>query len=173
LNGLQVFKNAKSKPVRRDEIAEEQPQDVSWRPNAQEFWLLKLLLLQDETLDWARDHLDTTWIQNSYAREILNRRLSCDENNQPIQPAAILSQLESPEMRSLITEALAEDRDIPKPDQQLIQLTTRLRNQYIDKQLATLIQRISTPGIAESESLRLLHERTQLQALKRSPLQSV
>ena len=133
---------------------------------------MKILLLQDDTLDWTRDHLDTIWIQNTYVREILNRRLSFDENGQPLQPAAILSQIESTEMRSLITEAVAENREIPKTEQQMIDLTTRLRNQYIDKQLAVLMQRISTPGISETESIQLLRERIQLQALKRTPLQS-
>src|SRR5436190_15484828 len=134
LNALQAFKNAKAKPgPRAEQAGEQQAPDLSWRPSAQEFWLLKILLMQDETLDWTRDHLDTAWIQNNYVREILNRRLSLDEGGQPVQPAAILNDIESPEMKSLITEALAEDRTIPKPEQQLIELSTRLRNLYIDK----------------------------------------
>jgi len=173
LNALQVFKNSRAKPgLRPEQSSTEQEPDFSWRPNPQEFWLLKILLLQDEMLEWTRDHLDTNWVQNPYVREILNRRLSFDENGQSVQPAAILNQVESAEMKSLITESLAEDRDIPKPEQQLVELTTRLRNQHIDKQLAGLIQQISTPGISEADSIRLLQERNQLSALKRSPLQS-
>jgi DNA primase len=175
LNALQVFKNSKSRPSspRRDDFEGEEAPDLSWRPNAQEFWLLKILLQDDETLNWTRAHLDEGWIQNSHVREIVSRRLACSENGECTQPAAILSELESPQARSLITEALAEERNIPKPEQQLIEITTRLRNQFIDKKLAGLMQQISVPGIPDSESIRLLTEQKQLQQLKRSPLSSV
>ena len=45
------------------------------RPGTTEYWLLKLLLLHDETMEWVCAHLDPHWVQHSRVREIVILRL--------------------------------------------------------------------------------------------------
>ena len=40
------------------------------RPSVTEFWLLKLLLLHDDTADWIHAHLDVNWVQHPQVREV-------------------------------------------------------------------------------------------------------
>jgi hypothetical protein len=173
LSSGQAFKSAMAKPTSTMDGAasEESPDDDgSWKPGAQEFWFLKIILLEDETLEWVRTHVSLEWMQNSIVREIVQARLRQASDGEEIQAAAIFRELESPRARSLITEALAETRSIPNPRQQLMDLATRLRNTFLDQQMAGIMQSISTPGIAAEESTRLLRERLALQAIKRGPL---
>ena len=74
-------------------------------------------------------------------------------------------------MQSLITEATAEPRPIPNPSQQLADVALRLRNQFIDRQLAALMQRANQPEISEAERHDLLRQQQELRRLKRQPMQ--
>ena len=49
-------------------------------------------------------------------------------------------------------------------------IATRLRNQFIDRQLAALIQRLNQPEAGEAERLELLQQQQRLRALKRQPI---
>jgi hypothetical protein len=73
-------------------------------------------------------------------------------------------------MRNLITEAAAEDRKIPNPEMQLADVILKLRNQFLDRQIASLTQKASQPEISETEKLEMLREQQQLRQLKRQPL---
>jgi hypothetical protein len=173
LAAITRFKAALSKRASRSEpeaADERSAAPTEPRPNTQEFWLLKILLQHDEKLDWARKHLHLDWIQHSGARQILGRRLAFDDSGHPIQPATLLGEFESDSLRSLITEALAEERNIPNLDQQLADLTTRLRNQSIDREIATLSQSLGQPNLTPEETAQILHELTALRAAKRTPL---
>jgi DNA primase len=173
LAAVSKFKAATSKSIRRAEsnpeaqAAEPSPEPP---PNTQEFWLLKILLQHDELLHWARKHLHLDWIQHSGARQILERRFAFDHSGQPIQPATLIGEFENDSLRSLITEALAEERNIPNLDQQLTDLTSRLRNQSIDREIATLNQSLGQPNLTSEETAQILHELTAQRAAKRTPL---
>ena len=78
----------------------------------------------------------------------------------------MLTELEHAWARSLVTEALSEQREIPNRGQQLADLILRLRNQFIDQQLMALTQRASTPGLSPSEQAHILR----LRQAKRQPL---
>ena len=170
LSALQRFKAALSKPARAEPASNQPPPDDKlWRPNTQEFWLLKILLLHDELLDWARAHLHPEWIHNPIVREIVEHRLALDDG-QFVQPAAILHRIDSDQARSLITEALAEERDIPRPDQQLTDLTTRLRNASLDRELAVINQNLGQPDLSSEHKNSIIMEMSALKAAKRGPL---
>ena len=140
------------------------------RPSPQEFWLLKLLLLHDELVSWAALHLETNWILHPLARQIVAQRLAAKANESWKTVAAFLDECETPEMRSLVTEAAAEDRKIPNPDRQLSDVVTSLRNQFLDRQIAVLTHKVSQPEIPQAEQNELLREREQLREQKRAPL---
>ncbi|HEV8544506.1 MAG TPA: DNA primase [Verrucomicrobiae bacterium] len=151
-------------PVDENQNGAPDPQEII-RPNSQEFWLLKILLHHDEVLEWTRAHLHPEWIHNEAVREIVRHRLALGANGDPIQPGEILNRIESPHLQSLITEALAEERLIPKPEQQLTELALRLRNQSIDREMASLRQ--SMANLPEDAGATALGELAALQQAKR------
>ncbi|MGD0253801.1 MAG: DNA primase [Verrucomicrobiota bacterium] len=140
------------------------------RPSDKEFWLLKILLLHDDLVGWAALHLDINWILHPLARKIIEQRLAAQAKETWKSLAAFLDECETPEMRSLVTEAAAEDRKIPNPEQQLADVALRLRNQFLDRQIAALTHKISQPEISHMEQNELLHERERLREQKRAPL---
>jgi len=141
------------------------------RPSSQEFWLLKLLLLHDDLAAWVALHLDVDWVAHPLARQIIEMRLAAQTNETWRNPAAFLDECETPEMRSLVTEAVAQDRKIPNPDQQLADLTLKLRNQFLDRQIVALTTKVSLPETSESGKIELLREQQKLREQKRAPLE--
>ena len=73
-------------------------------------------------------------------------------------------------MRGLVTEAVAEDRKLPNPDQQLADVVLKLRNQFLDRQIAASIQRASQPETSEADRMELLRQQQELRQQKRAPL---
>ena len=140
------------------------------RPSTQEFWLLKLLLLHDDLVAWAALHLDVNWISHPLARQIVEKRLAAQTNESWKNLAAFLDECESSEMRALVTEAVAEDRKIPNPDQQLGDVVLKLRNQFLDRQIAALTQKASQPETSETDRMELLRQQQELRQQKRTPL---
>ena len=158
-------------PEDEDAIANE-PEAETPRPSDTEFWLLKLLLLHDDLVAWAALHLDAGWILHPLVRQIIEQRLAAQTNETWKNLAAFLDECETPEMRNLVTEAVAEDRKIPNPDQQLADVTLKLRNQFIDRQIAASIQRASRPETSETERMDLLRRQQKLREQKRTPIGS-
>jgi hypothetical protein len=153
----------------------EPPVDASpapQRPSTHEYWLLKLLLMHDDLVEWAAAHLDPGWVQHALARQIVAQRLAAHANQTWTSLAAFLDTCETPEMRSLVTEATTEPRPVPNPQQQLADVALRLRNQFIDRQSAALMQRANQPEGSEADRLDLLRQQQELRQLKRQPIQA-
>ena len=140
------------------------------RPATHEYWLLKLLLSHDDLVEWAAAHLDPGWVQHSLVRQIVAQRLAAHANQSWNSLAAFLDECAVPEMRSLITEATTEPRPLPNPSQQLADVALRLRNQFLDRQLAASMQRANQPECGDTERLDLLHQQQELRRLKREPI---
>jgi DNA primase len=140
------------------------------RPSPHEFHLLKLLLLHENLAAWAALHLDVNWILHPVARQIAGQRLAAQADESWKSLAAFLDACGSAEMRSLVTEAAAEDRKIPNPEQQLADVALKLRNQFLDRQIAALTQKASPPEMPEAEQTELLRQRENLRGQKRAPL---
>jgi DNA primase len=139
-------------------------------PSSLEFHLLKLLLSQDEFVPWAALHLAVNWISHPDVRQIVDLRLAAQEHETWHNLAEFLDSCESAEQRSLITEAVAEDRKIPNPETQLADMTLKLRNQFFDRQIGALTQKISQPQLTDDEKVALLREQMKLKEQKRQPL---
>ncbi len=119
---------------------------------------------------WAALHLDVNWIAHPQVRQLVDLRLAAQEHETWHNLAEFLDSCESAEQRSLITEAVAEDRKIPNPETQLADMTLKLRNQFLDRQIGALTQKISSPEVADAEKMQLLQQQQQLKSQKRSPL---
>ena len=139
-------------------------------PSPHEYWLLKLVLRHEDLVAWAALHLDPEWVQHPLVKQIISRRLAAHSQETWQGLPNFLDECESPDLQSLITQATAEERPIPNPAQQLADVALRLRNQFLDRRLAALLQRAGLPEIAESERENLLREQRDLRLLKRQPL---
>jgi DNA primase len=140
------------------------------RPTPVEFHLLKLLLLHDELVATAALNLDVNWILHPHVRQIVDLRFAAQEHQTWHNLAEFLDSCESAEQRSLITEAVAEDRKIPNPETQLADMALKLRNQFLDRQIGALTQKISQPQTGDDEKVALLREQMKLKEQKRLPL---
>ena len=142
------------------------------RPSTLEFWLLKLLLLDEELLPWAAVHLDLNWVQHRVVRQIISTRLTVQPDGDRPSLTALLAAMEEAAARSLVTEAASEQREIPNRARQLEDVTKRLRDQFIDLQLGGMAQRIHQPDLPEAERTDLLRQQQALRELKRQPLKN-
>ena len=143
-------------------------------PNPQEHWLLRLLLANDDAAPWLAAHLDLKWIPHPHIREIIALRLAAEAGGEWHGLAAFLGECDSAALRQLITETSAEQRAIPNAPQQLADITLRLRNQFIERELAALSQRAAQPELSDDQRMELLQRQQELRGLKRlllSPLE--
>jgi len=147
-----------------------EPEEEMPRPSDKEFWLLKLLLLHDELAGWLALHLDVNWISHPGVRQIVAQRLAAQATETWRSLGAFLDECETPEMRGLVTEAVAEDRKLPNPDRQLADIALFLRNQFIDRQITASLQLASQPETSEADRLELLHRQQELRQQKRASL---
>lgn len=173
LNATQEFRKVSAEPKGRempqDEILDSGPEPELTRPSQTEFWLLKLALLEDDMREWLGAHLNLGWVQHGLVRSVLGWRLGL-EDGEPKSVAAIIGEMEGGEARSLITEAATEQRPTPNKAQQLKDVVLKLRNHYIDRQIAATQQRLSAPGLSDAENHELLNEQQAWRQMKRQPL---
>ncbi len=140
------------------------------RPSTVEFWLLKLIFLNEDRLDWCAANLQPEWIQHALVRQIFVKRVEAQRAGTWQTLGAFLGECDSAEMRALVTEAAAGDRPLPKPEQQLLDVAARLRNQFIERQMATLMHRANQPELSDEERVDLLRQQQELRELKRRAL---
>jgi DNA primase len=139
-------------------------------PGPIEQWLLKLLFQHEETVPAAALHLDFVWIQHSSVRQVLQARLAAVRNETWNDVASFLAEIEDPAVRALVTESVVVTRPVPNPEVQLKDVLLKLRNAYLDRQLAFARSRSSQPNISEEERVALLREQQHLRAAKLEPL---
>ena len=140
------------------------------RPSPLEFWLLKLLFNHDELIESLAAHFDPVWLANPGAQTLVAHRLDAHAANSWHSVAALMSNLENPALQQLLAEAATPDRPLPDPPRQLLDVMLRLRNDFIDRQLATLTQRANDPAVSEAQRLEILHRQQDLRFGKRQPL---
>lgn len=85
-------------------------------PSIQEITLIKLILHDDENLRWTRATLNLDWISHARVREIISRRFELHHSHEQTSAASFLTHLENAEERSLVTQALADERPIAEPE---------------------------------------------------------
>jgi DNA primase len=143
------------------------------RPSPHEFRLLKLLFLNDDLIPWATLHLDPEWIIHPQIRQVVAQRFAAHASETWQSLGAFLDACESPALRSLLTEAVTEERKMPNLEQQLADVTLKLRNQFLDRKIATCLQRASQPEISDADKIALLREQQQLREQKRAALSAL
>jgi DNA primase len=136
------------------------------RPPQAELWLLKLLLLTPELTDFAVNHLDPAWITDERVRRIAAVHLS-----QTPSVASLLNLFEGEAgLSHFISEAASEQRSIPEPEKQLIDVILKLRNASIDRQISELNSHLVDSGLTDDERMEALSMQQRLRTERRNPL---
>ena len=71
------------------------------------------------------------------------------------------------------TEAATEQREIPEPERQLADVIRRLRDAWLERQIALRNGRLADPTLDDDERLTLLSELQALRLRKRSALEPI
>ena len=142
------------------------------RPSTLEFWLLKLVVGEcaEDLIEWLFQHLDVSWVQHPIVRGALVFRLDRMADKGHFEIRDLLTSLEGSEGASLVTEAAADEREIPNQKAQLEDIVLRLRNLYISSELRELSQR---PHVEGFDELAHASHVLELQRMKRQPLESL
>lgn len=169
-------KRPRHQPDSPEDDFESEGEIATTPPSIQEITLLKLVLHSDDNAEWAKDKLNREWISHPSAREIISRRFDLLGAGEWRGPAAFLADLETAESRSLVTQALADDRPIRDPEQVLKGYLGKqgvvefLRDKFIDRQSAALNQQMANPDLKESEQIALWKKKQELMELKKQPI---
>jgi DNA primase len=153
-----------------DDSVQADETETPGRPSNLESHLLKLLFLHEELASWVNAHLDVNWLVHPLVRQIVEARLAAHQHKTWHGHTQFLDGYESALSRSLITEAVGEERKIPNPETQLADVTLKLRNQFLDQRLGELMQKIGRPETSDAQKIEFLHEQQQLKRQKRAPL---
>jgi DNA primase len=140
------------------------------RPSNNELHLLKILFLHEELAPWLAEHLDANWISHPLVRHLVQARLAAAEQGTWQNLAAFLDATDSAFARSLVTEAVADEKPMPNPQVQIADVTKKLRDQFLDRHIAAITHKIASPEIDDSAKLEFLQEQQGLKQQKRSPL---
>ncbi|HEY6227081.1 MAG TPA: DNA primase, partial [Verrucomicrobiae bacterium] len=109
VQAINAFKRlAKETPQPRardddDALPQEPEQPQIPRPSHPELWILKLALLNDDSLEWLAAHLDFHWIEHAQVRTILEHRLNPRHDGSWPAPAEILNDLDDAACQNLLT----------------------------------------------------------------------
>jgi DNA primase len=166
-------KTGRATPAVQETSDPDANQETMERPSQLEFWLLKLLLIHDELVAWAAQHLDLNWLSHPLVRRIVEARLNVQKDGSWTNLGAFLDNSDSTEMRSLVTEAATEDRKMPNPEKQLADVVLKMRNQFLDRQIAAVTQKAGLPEVSDAEKIELLQGQKKLREQKAAPLAAI
>ena len=139
------------------------------RPGVNELWLLKYVFLSADLQNFAAVHLEPEWVPNPVVQRIL--AMHFQEGGDVV---GLLGRFEGdPFAESIITEAATEQREIPEPERQLADVVRRLRDAWLDRQIALRNGRLSDPTLDDEDRMVLLSELQALRLRKRSPLEPI
>jgi DNA primase len=144
------------------------------RPTQHEWWLLRVLLENDDQVEWLAAHLDVAWLPSPDVREIVAQRLQLGEEWPGA--AAWLSQPENSRWQSLVSEILADSRPIPdaaalvQGSATCVGAVKILRDDDIDRRLAELQRKLAAAESLEAAWVGVQEEMQRLRQLKKLPL---
>jgi DNA primase len=169
-------KGARAPAVEAEESSETtaSAEPAAARPTQHEWWLLRVLLENDDQVEWVAAHLEVAWLPSPDAREIVAQRLRLGQ--EWLGAAAWIAQPENSRWQSLVSEILADSRSIPDAAALVQGSPTRdgivkiLRDKDIERRLAELNRRLAASDAPEAASGGLLEEMQCLRQIKKQPL---
>jgi hypothetical protein len=143
---------------------------------APEMWLLKILLLHEDLVEWTAAHLDLRWVQHEGVRDIVRKRIESYQDGTWRGIGSFLAGFESPEISGFITATAGEARKIHQPEKTLIGdaqklgLIHLLRNEFLDRELDKIKNRLLQPDLSVQEQVDCLKQKDSLRKAKSFPL---
>jgi DNA primase len=148
------------------ESLDEQPKP----PSSREYQLLKLLIAHGDHRAVAATHLDFPWLTNPAVQRITQRCLKDIEEGLP-SGAALLHEFQNDSIaQSIIGTVLADQRAIPYPEKQIVEVLTNLRNDFLTAELQRLTRELAHPDMPDEQRMELLHRQKELRAQKQQLL---
>ncbi len=139
-------------------------------PAPHEWQLLKLLLFNDNHRPVVVAHLNPIWVANSAVKRIVLRCVKDIEEALP-QGAAFLAEFQDdPVAQELIGTVLADHHTIPQPDKQIVDVLTRLRNDFIGAELQRLTRELAHPDMPDERRTELLTRQKELRLQRQQSL---
>jgi DNA primase len=144
-----------------------------------ERWLLHFMLTNQEMLSWIVERLDLRWITHSTAKQIAEACINAVHSNSSTDATGLLDAYEEAEIRQLISGIVTESVILTDPEKKLKGdpghtdkrgILEKLRDEFIDNEMAALRQRASLAETSDEQRVELLRKREELRALKRQPV---
>jgi DNA primase len=139
-------------------------------PSEREFWLLRLILSEDDQMEWVNQHLDPAWIQHPVLRQIVAERLALFRSQEWRGLGAFIEQLQDAAASSLLTQAATDAQAKGDRVRNLAETIRMLRNDAFDRELEQLKLRLGQPGLLEDAAIAILRRQTELRSAKSQPL---
>lgn len=159
---------SKIKPTELGTETKEQSSLV--KPDPAEFWLLRLLLIDEGLLPWAAAHIRPSWIEHAGVRQVVQYMFKSTMDGTWQGVAAMLSELPDTSLHQLIAEAAAETRPISNRGEQIKQIALRLRNRSIKKELDALTVQLADSSLSDAQREDIIRRQQQLRSMKKEPL---
>ncbi len=141
------------------------------RPSEIEFWLMRLVLADAELAEWALGHLDLAWVEHPVVQRVLEARFRAFEQGQDPDIPALLETLADPAATALVTEAVARGEPIPERTRILMDAVRRVRDRWLDREIAELTRRAAQPDTSPEARAAALQRQMELRRIKTAPLQ--
>ena len=158
---------------RRDEYFSEpapEPVQVEEHIPDQEKWLLRhffeLSASQAECL--SKTNLD--WISSPTVKQLLANHLAGLVDGSWDGAAPLSSAFEDPNSRRILSSILAEQRQLPNPAEQYLDILRRLRDRYTDYRIGQISQRLKRDEASAEEMRSMWEEINELKKQKQLPL---
>lgn len=140
------------------------------RPSEVEFWLLRVVLLNEDLMDWALGHLDLGWIEHPVVKRVLAAWFAAGETGGAPDVRNLLDGMNDPEATSLVTEVVTAPGAVEEAARILMDAVRKMRDRTLDRELTELTRRIADASTPGEERLAALRRQMELRKEKAAPL---
>lgn len=160
----------------REEAPTTSAEETLARPAAAEWWLLKIMFLQEDLVVWVAEHIDLQWIAHPQVRRIVALRLEAQRNQTWRGLPAFLDVLQEASEQRLVTEAASEQRVLSDLETTLKGQGSKrgtleeLRNNFCERELSELQRLENKPELAVEEMRRIKERKDVLRQMRKQPL---
>lgn len=139
-------------------------------PSAQEFWLLRLVLQDEDLVEWVIGHLDLAWVEHPLVRRVLELRFAGFQNNDWVGVAAMLGEVNDEAVTRLVTEAVSEEPKLEERVRIVMDAVRRVRDRHFERELAELTRRIADPATPPADRVAAIQRQVELRHARAEPL---
>lgn len=163
-------KAAREVAPKPDAESEPPPAESASPPSAQEFWLLRLVLQDEDLVEWVIGHLDLAWVEHPLVRRVLELRFAGFQNNDWAGVAAMLGEVNDEAVTRLVTEAVSEEPKLEERVRIVMDAVRRVRDRHFERELAELTRRIADPATPPADRVAAIQRQVGLRHARAEPL---